>query len=45
MKHFLVIVLALAIAALIYISSEQNEAMAECQRTYSHDVCFDLLNN
>lgn len=45
MKHFLVIVLALAIAALLYISSEQNEAMAECQRMYSHDVCFQILNN
>ena len=45
MKHTLVIVLALAIAGLIYISSDHQNAMAECQRVYSHDVCFDLLNN
>ena len=45
MKYFLAVVLALAIAALLYISSEHNEAMAECQRMYSHDVCFQILNN
>lgn len=45
MKMFLAIVLAAAVVLLIVISSGQNDAMLDCERTYSHDVCFDLLNN
>lgn len=36
-------VLAL-LALLVWISSGHDEAMRQCEQTYSHDVCFQLLN-
>lgn len=38
-----VVVLAL-VAVLVWISSSHSEAMKQCEQTYSHDVCFQLLN-
>lgn len=45
MKIFLAIVLLIATILLVTISSHQSDAMQECERMYSYDVCFDLLNN
>ena len=45
MKIVLAILLAVLVGILVLLSSHQQDAMQECERAYSHDVCFDLLNN
>lgn len=45
MKMFLAIVLAILVGLLVLLSAGHEDAMKECERAYSHDVCFDLLNN
>lgn len=45
MKMFLAIVLVVLVSLLIWISAGHEDAMKECERAYSHDVCFQILNN
>ena len=45
MKMFLAIVLVVAVTMLILLSGHSSEAMKECERTYSYDTCFQILNN
>lgn len=45
MKMFLAIVLVVAITLLVIVSGHSSSAMKECERTYSYDTCFQILNN
>lgn len=44
MRLILAVVFVLATVALILISTQDDVAMKQCELTYSHDVCFQLLN-
>lgn len=45
MKIAIAIVFVILVGLLVVLGSHQEQAMQDCERMYSHDVCFDLLNN
>jgi hypothetical protein len=44
-KVLIAAVLALLVVLLSLLAAHGDAAMQECERAYSHDVCFEILNN